>query len=57
MAEYKGACYVATDDSKEKKLLGELREKKSNGKGLFLMAEKQDGLGRGVFEQLRAKVE
>ncbi len=48
---------MATDDSKEKKLLGELREKKSNGKGLFLMAEKQDGLGRGVFEQLRAKVE
>lgn len=56
VVEYKGAGYVTNDDSKEKKLLGELWEKKSNGKGFFLMAEKQDGLGRGVFEQLRAKV-
>jgi hypothetical protein len=43
-------------DSKEKKLLGELWEKKNGGKGLFLMAVKFDGLGRGVFEQLGSKV-
>jgi type III restriction enzyme len=40
--EYKGAAYVTKDDSKEKHLLGELWEAKSNGKGLFLMAEKED---------------
>jgi type III restriction enzyme len=54
--EYKGAGYVTNDDSKEKKLLGELWEKKNGGKGLFLMAVKFDGLGRGVFEQLGSKV-
>lgn len=49
-------AYVTNDDSKEKNQLGELWEKKSGEKGLFLMAEKQDGLGRGVYEQLVAKV-
>lgn len=57
VVEYKGAGYVTNDDSKEKRLLGELWQEKSNGKGLFLMAEKQDGLGRGVFDQLSAKIE
>jgi type III restriction enzyme len=56
VVEYKGAAYVTNDDSKEKRLLGELWEAKSNGKGLFLMAEKADELGRGVFEQIRAKI-
>lgn len=55
VVEYKGAGYVTNDDSKEKRLLGELWQEKSNGKGLFLMAEKQDGLGRGVYDQLAAK--
>jgi len=27
------------------------------GRGLFLIAEKRDPLGRGVYEQLRAKTE
>lgn len=56
VVEYKGKAYVTNDDSKEKNQLGELWEKKSGGKGLFLMAEKQDGLGRGVYDQLTAKV-
>lgn len=56
VVEYKGEDYVTNDDSKEKKQLGELWEAKSGGKGLFLMAEKKDDLGRSVFEQIGAKV-
>lgn len=56
VVEYKGAAYVSNDDSKEKRQLGELWEKKSNGKGLFLMAEKKDEMGRGIYDQLVAKI-
>jgi type III restriction enzyme len=56
VVEYKGAAYATNDDSKEKRQLGELWEAKSNGKGLFLMAEKEDELVRGVFDQIRAKI-
>ena len=55
--EYKGAAYATNDDSKEKKQLGELWEAKSNGKGLFLMAEKEDELMRRVFDQIAAKID
>lgn len=56
VVEYKGAAYATNDDSKEKKQLGELWEAKSNSKGIFLMAEKRDEMGRGVFEQILAKI-
>lgn len=48
---------MSNDDSKEKRQIGELWERKSNGKGLFLMAEKKDEMGRGVYHQIRAKVD
>jgi type III restriction enzyme len=56
VVEYKGKIYMTNDDSKEKRNLGELWEEKSQGKGLFLMAEKRDTRGRGVHEQLLNKV-
>jgi type III restriction enzyme len=56
VVEYKGAAYVTNDDSKEKKLLGELWESKSNSKALFAMAEKKDALGRNIYGQLAAKI-
>ncbi len=49
--EYKGEPYKTNDDSKEKKLLGELWAKKSNGKCLFLMAVKDDN-GLNVKQQI-----
>jgi type III restriction enzyme len=57
VAEYKGDAYVTNDDSKEKKALGELWESKSGGKGIFLMAEKKDSSGKGVYQQLSEKIE
>ena len=56
VVEYKGGHLTTTDDSKEKKALGELWEVKSNKKGLFLMAEKTDSKGLGIYEQLVEKV-
>jgi type III restriction enzyme len=51
--EYKGEHLVA--GSTEKINIGELWESKSEGKGLFLMAEKQKG-GLGVFDQIKRKI-
>lgn len=56
VVEYKGGHLTTTDDSKEKKALGELWEVKSNKKGLFIMAEKTDSNGLGIYEQLVLKV-
>ena len=40
--EYKGAPYFTNDDSKEKRLIGELWAGRSGGKCLFLMIEKRE---------------
>lgn len=50
--EYKGEDRVTTDDTKEKRNIGELWAAKSDGKGLFLMAQKQDEQGRNLKDQL-----
>ena len=39
MVEYKGARYADGIDSAEKRTIGELWERKSEGNGLFLMVE------------------
>lgn len=57
VVEYKGKDYASNDDSKEKKLLGEVWAKGSNGRALFLMAVKKDERGLGVHDQIKAKIE
>jgi type III restriction enzyme len=54
VVEYKGEPYVTNDDSREKTNLGELWASKSNGQGLFLMAQRQDPSGRNLNEQIAA---
>jgi len=54
--EYKGADRVTTDDTKEKRNIGELWSEKSGGKGIFVMAEKRDKQGRDTREQIRAAI-
>ncbi len=56
VVEYKGAPYVTNDDSQEKRNIGELWEERSQGKGLFLMAEKRDNQGRDAYRQMADKV-
>jgi type III restriction enzyme len=55
VVEYKGDRDVTADDAKEKRKLGELWAAHSNGKALYLMAERvQDG--RNIAEQIAAAV-
>ena len=42
VVEYKGAPYYTNDDSKEKRLIGDLWAERSGGKCLFLMIEKKE---------------
>ncbi|UQX63994.1 hypothetical protein [Mannheimia haemolytica] len=45
IVEYKGEQLKSNEDSKEKALIGNLWEKLSQGKGLFIMAVKSDENG------------
>lgn len=42
VVEYKGAPYFTNDDSKEKRLIGDLWADRSAGKGVFLMIENKE---------------
>ena len=53
--EYKGGDRFSSDEEKEKRLVGDLWASCSNGKGLYLMAQKSDN-GRNVRDQLLAKM-
>ena len=53
--EYKGAHLAGGSDTAEKQTIGALWERKSKGKGLFLIAEKVVD-GKDVRQQLMKKV-
>jgi len=55
--EYKGQHYSDNPDTLEKRILGELWQEKSKGKALFLMAVRQDDRRRGVYDQIREKID
>lgn len=52
VVEYKGEHLISNDDSKEKNEVGLRWANSSHGRCLFIMAEKQDKLGRNVKTQL-----
>jgi len=56
VVEYKGGDRFSSDEEKEKRLVGELWARRSNGKGLYLMAQKSDGRGHNVRDQLLAAI-
>ena len=56
VVEYKGGLTAQTADTAEKRLIGEKWEEKSAGRGLFLIAEQRDPLGRGVYAQVETKI-
>lgn len=55
--EYKGRFLENTEDSIEKRRIGQLWELNSGGSGLFLFAVKEDEHGNNVEEQIRLKIE
>ncbi|WP_133478252.1 DEAD/DEAH box helicase [Cognatilysobacter segetis] len=56
VVEYKGGDRFSADQEKEKRMVGELWEKRSGGRGLYLMAQKRDDKGRDVRQQLLDKL-
>lgn len=50
--EYKGAHLAESSDTKEKTNIGELWAAKSEGKGVFLMAEQKNAKGQSLATQL-----
>ncbi|MEI6847112.1 MAG: hypothetical protein WCK32_03595 [Chlorobiaceae bacterium] len=52
VVEYKGEHLVSTSDTREKRNIGELWAARSDGKGVFLIAEKMNSQGQTVAEQL-----
>jgi type III restriction enzyme len=50
--EYKGAHLADTPDTLEKTNIGQLWAAKSQGKALFLMAEKRDSTGQDLMQQI-----
>jgi len=53
VVEYKGEAYASNDDSAEKRAVGELWAKFSQGRCLFIMAVEQDSQGRDVRQQIQ----
>jgi type III restriction enzyme len=53
VVEYKGGDRITADQEEEKRLVGELWARRSNGRGVYLMASKANGDLRG---QLRAAI-
>lgn len=56
VVEYKGGDRFTAEQEKEKRMVGELWAKCSNGRGLYLMARNADDTGRNVREQLLATI-
>ncbi|MCO5108839.1 MAG: DEAD/DEAH box helicase family protein [Burkholderiaceae bacterium] len=56
VVEYKGGDRFSNDDSQQKRAIGDLWAARSNGKAIYLMAQKNDG-GRGLREQLLAAIQ
>lgn len=52
VVEYKGGDRFSSDEEREKRLVGELWQKRSGGKGIYLMAQKVDERVRDVRQQL-----
>ncbi|PPD43803.1 MAG: restriction endonuclease subunit R [Methylobacter sp.] len=53
VVEYKGEAYASNDDSAEKRAIGNLWAKTSNGQCLFAMVVEQDNEGRDVRQQIQ----
>ncbi len=56
VVEYKGGDRFTSDEETEKRLVGDLWARRSDGKSLYLMAQKSDGRGRNVRDQLLAAI-
>lgn len=56
VVEYKGGDRFTSDHEEEKRMVGDVWAQRSGGKGLYLMAQRSDGRGHNVREQLLAVI-
>ncbi|MBF0377751.1 MAG: DEAD/DEAH box helicase family protein [Desulfamplus sp.] len=56
VVEYKGEHLIENSDTKEKRMVGELWQRKSNDTGVFCMVQKRNSQGQDIYEQLRSAV-
>lgn len=56
VVEYKGGDRFTADQEKEKRLVGQLWADRSNGKGIYVMAQLKDVKGNSVTDQLKAAI-
>jgi len=56
VVEYKGGDRFTADQEKEKRLIGGLWAERSKGRGVYLMAQKCDGQGSSVTDQIKAAI-
>jgi type III restriction enzyme len=56
VVEYKGGDRFTAEQETEKRMVGALWAKRSDGKGLYLMARQTDDVGRNVRDQLLATI-
>lgn len=56
VVEYKGEHLVTNTDSENKRTIGQLWEKSSDGKCLFVMATKKDEKGYDIYEQIKDRI-
>lgn len=57
VVEYKGENLYSNDDSRQKRHVGQVWEKASNGRCFFLMARSKDEYGRNVAAQIQRKID
>jgi type III restriction enzyme len=57
VVEYKGSDRFTAEQEEEKRMVGELWSRRSNGQGLYYMARLTDERGRNVREQLLAAID
>lgn len=56
VVEYKGSDRFTADQEKEKRLVGQLWADRSNGRGIYLMAQLRDENGNSITDQLKAAI-
>ena len=57
VVEYKGEALYSNSDSQQKRRVGQVWEKASNGRCFFLMARSKDENGRNVAAQIQWKID
>lgn len=57
VVEFKGSDRFSNDDSEEKRMVGALWQKRSNGRGIYVMAQTRDGKASSIRDGILAVID